>query len=481
MSVVMYAVGCEIGDDGTRWASASRGSAAGTASDHGSLRSVVGVDHDGQLHAIDARPDPNAFTNHTTGFVNALGGSEPIIVAGTPYGAEALVAALLATVIQQSAPSPGSTPDAFAIVHDDDLDPFRVSLLVEAARLAGVPADRTVLVPRTDAIAGADDGDPASGAAAIALATLPDDDQPAGGAALAAGAAGLAAGGVIGVAATLGSDSTATAVAPTIGPAGTPLTGPTGTTLTGPAGTPITGPAGTPITGPAGTPITGPAGTPITGPAGTTLTGPAGTPITTGPQFPIPKPRPRWLPAAIASGTAVIVAVVTVTLVTNNNDTPTTDPTAAPASSVSESSVPSDASAPTTDDQATSESSSPTTAPGAPEFDTSAFVGQWQAVCEPYLPGDGASTGRYTIERIGPNQLNWTIDGVEFTNTDCSGEGTVAITFTYTLTITGETVVDGRAAYTAESDGEPYVLAVENDVLYLGEGSSFYPGDFTRR
>jgi hypothetical protein len=374
----MYAVGCEIGDDGTRWASASRGSAAGTASDHGSLRSVVGVDHDGQLHAIDARPDPNAFTNHTTGFVNALGGSEPIIVAGTPYGAEALVAALLATVIQQSAPSPGSTPDAFAIVHDDDLDPFRVSLLVEAARLAGVPADRTVLVPRTDAIAGADDGDPASGAAAIALATLPDDDQPAGGAALAAGAAGLAAGGVIGVAATLGSDSTATAVAPTIGPAGTPLTGPTGTTLTGPtgttltgpAGTPITGPAGTPITGPAGTPITGPAGTPITGPAGTTLTGPAGTPITTGPQFPIPKPRPRWLPAAIASGTAVIVAVVTVTLVTNNNDTPTTDPTAAPASTVSiEPSVAPDT-APTTESSAP-ETTSTTLAIATYRVDTS--------------------------------------------------------------------------------------------------------------
>ena len=133
----------------------------------GSLRTAVGVDGVGQLQVVDTDRGA-ALAHETTGFAAALGGSEPIMVGATPYGAEALVAAVLSAVLEVNAVATGGPPDALAIVHDDDLDPFRASLLTEAARLAGVPTERVVLVARAMAnAAGAEHGgDDAAGGAA---------------------------------------------------------------------------------------------------------------------------------------------------------------------------------------------------------------------------------------------------------------------------------------------------------------------------
>ena len=69
---------------------------------------------------VGAESDGSALTNGTTGFVAALGGSEPIMVGGTPYDPEALVAAVLSAVLEVNAAATGAPPDALAIVHDDD-------------------------------------------------------------------------------------------------------------------------------------------------------------------------------------------------------------------------------------------------------------------------------------------------------------------------------------------------------------------------
>jgi hypothetical protein len=108
-------------------------------------------------------------------------------------------------------------------------------------------------------------------------------------------------------------------------------------------------------------------------------------------------------------------------------------------------------------------------------FDTSAFLGEWQQECEPFVAGDGASTGRYLIEPAGPDQLALTISGIDFTTVECAGEGEITITNTATLTILGETVVEGRDAYFGESDIGAFVIAVDGDTIYLGEGSAFDP------
>jgi hypothetical protein len=445
----------------------------------GSMPSAVGVDADGHLQVVGADGPP--LSHETVGFVDALGGSEPIMVGATPYGPEALVSAVFSGVIAAGASGSEVLPDAFAIVHDDDLDPFRASLLTEAARLAGIPAERIRLVTRTAARAAAVErnGDDPAGAALVALAEIPDDDDSGGGAAIAA-AGGLAAGGAVGLGVHLAEGGTAAAAAPAAGPAGVPLAGPSGATV-GPTGTPLgsAGPTGTPLgsAGPTGTPLggAGPAGTPLdtAGPAGTPLDT-AGAPSVAGAA---PKPRPRWLPAAAVGGAVAVVAVVGVVVLAQGDDEPPEGAAATTTVVAVAEPVATDAPQVTAIDPTTpvTEPVAATTEVPTTGFDTSAFLGEWQQQCEPFLPGDGASTGRYLIEPAGPDQLALTISGIDFPTVECVGEGEVTITQGATLTILGETVVEGRDAYFGESDIGAFVIAVDGDTLYLGEGSAFDP------
>lgn len=103
-----------------------------------------------------------------TGFVEQLGRHEPFIVAGAPYGAEALVAQLLRALVDSATARDGAA-DAIALAYADDLDSFRLDLLVEAVRLAAV--GEVAFVPETITRRYAED--PASGAALWAL----DDER----------------------------------------------------------------------------------------------------------------------------------------------------------------------------------------------------------------------------------------------------------------------------------------------------------------
>jgi hypothetical protein len=288
---------------------------------------VVGVGTDGQLQVVGSDPESARPSDETSGFVAALGGSEPIMVGGTPYGAEALLAVVLSEIVDANTAAMGAPPDVMAIIHDDDLDPFRSSLLTEAARLAGMSAEQVVLVTRSAAEEGSPDGEAASGGSSIALAGRTPVGGDGVGTALAAGATGLAAGGAVGLGVHLADGEVASAAGTAAGPTGTPLTttGPSGTTM-GPTGTPIgsAGPAGSPIgaTGPEGTPLgsAGPEGSPL-GSAG-----PAGTPLDADGPPPshaaVPKPRPRWVPAAVVGGAAAVIAVVGVVVIAQGDDPP---------------------------------------------------------------------------------------------------------------------------------------------------------------
>jgi hypothetical protein len=341
-----YRIGIEVGAANTTWATVSRDDNGPERVDGGTVESVAGL-VGGELVVGAEIGDPTQLQDVARGFVGRLGESDAIVLGGTPYGAEALVGRLIASVIRTASDRLGAAPGAVVIVHDDSLDEFRVGLLTEAARVAGVPMADLVMVSRSEARAAAPS--PASptgletvtGASLLGWARRPAPAAAAGTAGIGATEVGIAAtgaaagaAGTAAIAATGLGDGVATAsaaMAPPAGPAGTPLTPPT---AAGPAGSPLSPPAaapGTPLTPPAG-----PAGTPLTptaGPTGTTLPGPAagaeGTPLapTTSVAGGVAKAlRPRRLPIIIGASMAAVVVVAVVVVAVNNDDPASTTP-----------------------------------------------------------------------------------------------------------------------------------------------------------
>jgi hypothetical protein len=72
------------------------------------------------------------------GFFDALGRPEPFIIAGAPYGAEALVAQLLRSAVDAASKTSDEAADGIALSFPDELNAYQLDLLSQAARLAGV-------------------------------------------------------------------------------------------------------------------------------------------------------------------------------------------------------------------------------------------------------------------------------------------------------------------------------------------------------
>ncbi len=419
------AIGIDPADDLTRWAVATGNRVLAS----GRVRSTVtvgGIDVD---HVVDR-----------------LGRAEPIVVGGVPYGAEALLGRLLAATVEGARGAHGEL--VVAVVHDDDLDDYRRSLLVEATRVGEVGP--VVLVARSTAVeaAAAHRPDDEDLTAAVGAALWLADQHGGGG--IGPGAA-IAGGGVVGLAAgavvsTTGGGGPASAAAATAGPTGTPLT-----TAAGPTGTPLTtaaGPAGTPLT-----PAAGPTGTALTtaaGPTGTVLTAAAAS--ATARRIPIG--------AAVAAGVAV-VAVVTgvIVAVTRGGDAPAVRPadsvlvdpsdgTASPnpgtAASASATTAPVTVPVePTTPTSSNSSNSSNTAVTDPAAVDVSTFVGSWQGECDPFIDGSGGASGsRYEVTQTGPGSLEFAIVAMLYTG-GCGTPGVEEGRLTFSLAATGESTVDG--------------------------------------
>lgn len=71
-------------------------------------------------------------------FKRRLGDSVPLILGGTPYGAEALIAHLLRWIIGSVAQEKGEAPQVIAITHPASYGPYKLDLLQQAARQADV-------------------------------------------------------------------------------------------------------------------------------------------------------------------------------------------------------------------------------------------------------------------------------------------------------------------------------------------------------
>ncbi len=400
--------------------------------------------------------------------VASLGATQPVIVDGTPYGREALLGEALRTIVAEARADP---LDGLGLIHDDDADHYRLTLLVEAARLAGVAPDRVVLVPRS----GDDDGP--RRAAGAALAMLPVAGGTGAAAAAGIGGGAGAVGGAILGSHLLDGGATAVGAGATAGPAGAALSGPTGAAMTGPVGAPLAGPTGQAAAGPAGTGVAGPTGNVIV-------------PVAQAAS------KAKWLPilGGAAVGVAAIVGVAVVatrggdelveadasitveaeppapTLVEPPDVTasPTTAATAPVTTAVSTTVAPTTTSSSTT---------TTTTTTVTPEGDFTALLGSWQTGC--ISESGGSAQVVYTLSGESVEALSLGAAVTAYASPGCTG-ASQTYDDAIPASVTGTTVVDGLATFqirTADGNG---IMAVDGDTLYLGafEDTSSYPTAF---
>ena len=73
-------------------------------------------------------------------FKRRLGDPTPLILGGTPFGAEALMAELLRAIVAHATEERGEAPAMVAVAHPASYGPYKLDLMRQAARQAGLPA-----------------------------------------------------------------------------------------------------------------------------------------------------------------------------------------------------------------------------------------------------------------------------------------------------------------------------------------------------
>src|SRR5262249_18734283 len=119
------------------------------------IPSVVVVRENGEVLTGDAadRRAASEPTRTAREFKRRLGDPVPIIVGGTPYGPEALMAFLLSAIVAQVTAREGSPPDVVVLTHPANYTEYKRGLLQEAARLAGLDLARVQLLTEPEAAA----------------------------------------------------------------------------------------------------------------------------------------------------------------------------------------------------------------------------------------------------------------------------------------------------------------------------------------
>ena len=86
-------------------------------------------------------------------FKRRLGDTTPIIVGGAPYSAEQLTARLLTATIAAVIEREGDSPDRVAVTHPANWGPYKIDLLQQAIRLAGLSPESVDLLTEPEAAA----------------------------------------------------------------------------------------------------------------------------------------------------------------------------------------------------------------------------------------------------------------------------------------------------------------------------------------
>jgi molecular chaperone DnaK len=137
-----YVLGVDLGTtytaaavgEGDRFEIAHLGSHSAT------IPSIVFLREDGELLAGDAAERRAAAEPARAGreFKRRLGDTAPMIIAGTPFSADALMARLLKTVIDQVTQERGAPPARVAVTHPATYGEYRVELVRQIAAQAGI-------------------------------------------------------------------------------------------------------------------------------------------------------------------------------------------------------------------------------------------------------------------------------------------------------------------------------------------------------
>jgi actin-like ATPase involved in cell morphogenesis len=105
-----------------------------------SMPSVVFLKEDGVLLVGEAAERRAVGEPYRTAgeFKRRLGDPIPILLGGTPYGADALTGALLRGIVAEVTERQGRSPSLVAVTHPANYGPYKLGLLEEATRLADV-------------------------------------------------------------------------------------------------------------------------------------------------------------------------------------------------------------------------------------------------------------------------------------------------------------------------------------------------------
>ncbi len=86
-------------------------------------------------------------------FKRRLGDPTPLVLGGTPYGAEALMGHLLKAVVKTVTDREGSPPDRVVLTHPANYGPYKQDMMREVARLAGLDLDQVTFLTEPQAAA----------------------------------------------------------------------------------------------------------------------------------------------------------------------------------------------------------------------------------------------------------------------------------------------------------------------------------------
>jgi hypothetical protein len=108
-----------------------------------------------------------------------------------------------------------------------------------------------------------------------------------------------------------------------------------------------------------------------------------------------------------------------------------------------------------------------------------ALAGTWRQLCQPYLPGDGASDITYSITLQGAGALQLAGVAKDYKNTSCAGAGTVIATPKFEQKIVGSTTLDGITVFklvdadapAAAPEQAKSLVGIDKDRLRFGDAN----------
>jgi molecular chaperone DnaK (HSP70) len=152
---VGYALGIDLGTSATAAAIADQGriEMLDLGAQGGTMPSLVLLREDGEAlvgEAAERRAsaDPSRLAR---AFKRRFGDPTPIVLGGTPFGADALVARVWAAVVARATERMGAAPEHVALTHPASYGPYKMELLQQAARQAGI--ERPVFLAEPEAAA----------------------------------------------------------------------------------------------------------------------------------------------------------------------------------------------------------------------------------------------------------------------------------------------------------------------------------------